>query len=93
LAYFNPHSFRKTLASLGEYVCRTPAVFKAWSQNLGHEQVMTTFSSYGAVSATRQAEIIRGLNKPTGPAGNVDEVACIVARALRDAGHAEASRT
>ena len=64
LPYFNPHSFRKTLAVFGERTCRTPEEFKAWSQNLGHEQVMTTFSSYGSVPAGRQAEIIRGLALP-----------------------------
>ena len=37
LPYFNPHSFRKTLALLGQGLCRTPEEFKAWSQNLGHE--------------------------------------------------------
>ena len=31
----------------------TPEEFKAWSQNLGHEQVLTTFSSYGQVGADR----------------------------------------
>lgn len=61
LPYFNPHSFRKTLVRLGEERCRTPEEFKAWSQNLGHEQVLTTFTSYGAVATARQAEIIRGL--------------------------------
>jgi len=61
LPYANPHSFRKTLAQLGERVCRTPEEFKAWSQNLGHEQVLTTFSSYGQVAADRQAELIRRL--------------------------------
>jgi integrase len=61
LAYANPHSFRKTLAQLGERLCRTPEEFKAWSQNLGHEQVLTTFSSYGQVGADRQAELIRYL--------------------------------
>lgn len=50
LPYFNPHSFRKTLAIMGEKVCKTPEDFKAWSQNLSHEQVMTTFASYGKVS-------------------------------------------
>jgi integrase/recombinase XerD len=64
LAYANPHSFRKTLAQLGERVCRTPEEFKAWSQNLGHEQVLTTFSSYGQVAHDRQAELIRGLGRP-----------------------------
>ena len=63
LAYANPHSFRKTLAQLGERLCRTPEEFKAWSQNLGHEQVLTTFSSYGEVAHQRQAELIRGLDR------------------------------
>ena len=35
LPYFNPHSFRDTLAMLGEQRCSTPEEFKAWSQNLG----------------------------------------------------------
>ena len=40
--------------------------FKAWSQYLGHEHCLTTFSSY-AEMASRQAEIIRGL------AASIDE--------------------
>ncbi len=62
LPYFHPHSFRKTLAQLGERICHTPEEFKAWSQNLGHEHVMTTFTSYGEVSGHRQAELIRSLS-------------------------------
>ena len=58
LPYFNPHSFRNTLARIGEQTCRTPEEFKAWSQNLGHEHVLTTFTSYGEVSSHRQAEIM-----------------------------------
>jgi hypothetical protein len=50
LECFGPHSVRSTLTALGEQVCRTPEEFKAWSQNLGHEDVLTTFRSYGAVS-------------------------------------------
>src|SRR5688500_9237203 len=46
----NPHSFRKTLALLGGQQCKTPEEYKAWSQNLGHEHVLTTFCSYGDVS-------------------------------------------
>ncbi len=57
LPYFIPHSFRTTLVRLGEATCRTPEDFKAWSQNLGHEGVLTTFTSYGQVAAHRQAEI------------------------------------
>jgi integrase len=63
LPYFNPHSFRKTLALLGGQVCKSPEEYKAWSQNLGHENVLTTFSSYGDVARHRQAEIIRALGK------------------------------
>ncbi|MBG6199751.1 integrase [Labrenzia sp. EL_13] len=61
LPYFNPHSFRKTLAQIGERTCRTPEEFKAWSQNLGHENVLTTFTSYGEVGSHRQAEILGSL--------------------------------
>jgi integrase len=64
LPYFNPHSFRKTLALLGGQRCRTPEEYKAWSQNLGHEHVLTTFCSYGDVSGHRQSEIMRSLVSP-----------------------------
>ena len=63
MAYFNPHSFRHTLVRLGQKRCRTPEEFKAWSQNLGHAEVMTTFSSYGSVPSSRQSEIIGGLGE------------------------------
>lgn len=65
LPYFNPHSFRDTLVQLGEQRCATPEQFKAWSQNLGHERVMTTLTSYGNVAAHRQAALIRGMDAAT----------------------------
>ena len=74
LPYFTPHSFRKTLAQLGEKLCRTPEQFKAWSQNLGHEKVLTTFSSYGEVPAERQREIIRELAQPIDPDPQLQEM-------------------
>jgi integrase len=64
LPYFNPHSFRNTLVRLGLDVCKTPEQFKAWSQNLGHEGVLTTFLSYGEVPCDRQGEIMRALATP-----------------------------
>src|SRR5215213_3605628 len=64
LPYFNPHSFRNALVALGQQRCRTPEEFKAWSQNLGHEGVLTTFTSYGEVGQQRQADIIRELGQP-----------------------------
>ncbi|WP_028765336.1 tyrosine-type recombinase/integrase [Shewanella colwelliana] len=64
LPYYNPHSFRNTLVRLGENLCRTPEEFKAWSQNLGHESVLTSFYSYGDVPDYKQAELLRKLSKP-----------------------------
>ena len=55
--------FRRTLAQFGERLCHTPEEFKAWSQNLGHETVLTTFSSYGEVARDRQAKLIRQLGQ------------------------------
>jgi integrase/recombinase XerC len=64
LSYFNPHSFRDTLVRLGQTVCLSPEQFKAWSQNIGHAKILTTFNSYGEVENRRQGEIIKGLATP-----------------------------
>ena len=64
LPYFNPHSFRNTLVQLGQSRCKNPEAFKAWSQNLGHESVLTTLYSYGAVGRQRQADILKELAAP-----------------------------
>lgn len=62
IPYFIPHSFRRTLTHLGQTICRSPEEFKAWSQNLGHEHVMTTLSNYGNLSTHRQGEVIQKLS-------------------------------
>jgi integrase len=64
LPYFNPHSFRNTLVQLGQKLCQTPEALKTWSQNLRHERVLTTFTSYGEVSGQRRGKIIRELASP-----------------------------
>jgi integrase len=87
LPYFHPHSLRKTLARLGEEVSNSPEEFKAWSQNLGHEQVLTTFMSYGSVAADRQGEIIRELGAPRKAIQpGAEDFAEAVASKLREAG-------
>jgi integrase len=63
LPYFNPHSFRNTLSQLGERITPNIESFKAWSQNLGHERMLTTLTSYGAVAPARQAELVRELGR------------------------------
>jgi integrase len=82
LPYFNPHSLRSTLVQLGETRCQTPEEFKAWSQNLGHEGVLTTFCSYGAVTSMRQGELIRELADSDGSEPEVMRIAKAVAREL-----------
>jgi integrase len=87
LPYFNPHSFRNTLVQLGEVLCKSPEEFKAWSQNLGHEGVLTTFRGYGEVAGQRQGEIIRGLATPQHALqSDANEFAEAVVRKLRDSG-------
>jgi integrase len=75
LPYSNPHTFRKTLARFGQQTCRTPEEYKAFSQNLGHEDVLTTFISYGAVPLNQQASIIRSLGSRNAEAADSTELA------------------
>lgn len=68
---------------LGERLCRTPEQFKAWSQNLGHGGALTTFTSYGGLTAMRQAEIIRGLGRPRRSKSKALDQLAEIAEALR----------
>lgn len=63
LPYFNPHSFRHTLGHMAQTLCKTPRDFKAWSQNLGHESVLTTWGSYGEIDPYQQCDIISRLGE------------------------------
>ncbi|PSH63754.1 recombinase XerC [Phyllobacterium brassicacearum] len=61
--YLNPHSLRTTLGLLGQQITTTHEEFKAWSQNLGHESIDTTFRSYGHIGEFRQAELMDVIRK------------------------------
>lgn len=64
LSYFNPHSLRNTLTLFGQNICNgNIEAYKAWSQNLGHENMLTTLTSYGTVARDRQREIMRQIGK------------------------------
>lgn len=63
LPRYTPHSFRHMLALHGDKLCNTRETFKAWSQNMGHTNPLTTVSSYMPVSADAQRDIILGLAK------------------------------
>jgi site-specific recombinase XerD len=77
--YFPPHTVRRTLTLLGEQLCVSGEQFKAWSQNLGHLKVLTTWLSYGTQTDRRQAAILASmsLDKPTDV---LDEIAAILAK-------------
>ena len=70
LPVFTPHAFRHMLAHLAYSHCNGPEELKSWSQNLGHESPLTTFTSYGAVSMERQRELVRGAR----PRGSNEDV-------------------
>ena len=61
--YFHPHSLRHLLVSEISQIPLTEEEKKALSQNFGHENVGTTFGSYGygGVPEERQIEIIRNM--------------------------------
>lgn len=89
LPYFNPHSLRTTLAQLGLRTCESAEHFKAWSQNFGHEHVLTTLTSYGTVETQRQGEIIQALDKKKEAAAthsSTDEIAQAVVDKMRALG-------
>ena len=74
LTYFNPHSFRDTLVQLGKRLCRTPEEFEAWSKNLGHEHMLTTFRSYGSIDPHRQGELIKSLGSERNEEDKLDRL-------------------
>lgn len=59
LPAFAPHCFRKTLVRWADTRYPSREAFKAFSQNIGHESVVTTVSAYYPVSEERQAELIK----------------------------------
>ncbi len=62
LDYYNPHSFRNTIVQFGYECCKVPEDFKALSQNLGHNKMLTTFDSYGSIDESKQGNIIKRLS-------------------------------
>jgi len=63
LPEYTPHTFRKTLTLFGDQKTNGLEQMKAWSMNMGHENLATTISSYMPVSLQRQGEIIRSLGE------------------------------
>jgi len=79
LPYFNPHSFRSMLVRHAMALNLRPDQMKAWSQNLGHANVMTTLTSYGQVPTHRQGQLIREMTETPVPGVGADQVAALEA--------------
>lgn len=61
LPYFYPHSLRRTLMQLGHDLNLTVRELKAWSECLGHESVLTSLVSYGALRPDERSEVMAGV--------------------------------
>lgn len=85
LPYFNPHSIRDMLVRHIISLNLPAETLKCWSQNLGHERLLTTLTSYGAVPTDRQGELIRqGLPKRNSSNRNPDpQLVAAVIRAMQ----------
>ncbi len=79
LPYYNPHSFRDMLVHHAMRLDLRPEEMKAWSQNLGHADVLTTFTSYGTVPVHRQGELIRAQDYGQPRSEGTDHIAALEA--------------
>ena len=60
---YTPHSFRKTLFQYGVERCDNLEELKAWSMNLGHEHLSTSYNSYLPMSRENRRNIFKKLGK------------------------------
>lgn len=63
LDYFVPHSFRHAAIAKARSLAKTPEQMKAVSQNVGHENLATTYD-YAPMRPEQVAEQIKSLTKP-----------------------------
>jgi len=63
--YIKPHNFRKTLTRYAEH--QSPAFLNAVRQNLGHDSIDTTLSSYGQMSVADQGKAISSVKIDKNP--------------------------
>lgn len=84
VAPYTPHSLRRTLVQAVMRASQSPEVIKALSQNIGHEGVLVTLTSYGAVRSQRQAELITSLDLTAPKRSDADAIADL-SRALAPA--------
>lgn len=62
MRYYSPHKFRHTATVEAFKHCRTAEELRAISQNFGHENIGTTFSTYGKLPDFQVEDIIARMN-------------------------------
>jgi len=72
--YFRPHSFRHTALDLAVSSSRNGEEIKAVSQNVGHEHVSTTMSTYARMSDKRVNNLISNMRFDSRTANISDDV-------------------
>lgn len=60
--YFSPHTFRHLAVSLATQKCKNAEEFKAVSQNFGHEDVGTTFQTYGTLGNNKVGDLVTAMD-------------------------------
>jgi integrase len=84
--YRSPHRIRNTLMAQAFDLGLSGRELKAWSQNLGHEHLLTSLNSYAKLSHEEQRQAILGIGEKTDaqdrPATLADIKALLVAKGL-----------
>jgi site-specific recombinase XerD len=62
LKYYPPHSYRHSTKALAFKRCKNGEELHAVSQNFGHENLATTFGSYGNYPSNRLSEILKNID-------------------------------
>jgi len=62
LEYYSPHKFRHFIINEASKHTKGAEQMKAVSQNMGHENISTTFYGYGAVNTARVGDIITDMD-------------------------------
>ena len=62
IKYFSPHTFRHLAVSLATQKCKNAEELKAVSQNFGHEDIGTTFQTYGTLGNNKVGEVVTAMD-------------------------------
>lgn len=61
--WVTPHAAKHCIGNLGMEICRTPEEMKAWSMNMGHEDLAVTLRYYQGLPEERVVEIFEDFDQ------------------------------